>query len=443
MAVPLSVDGEVAGAVELAVCSSRRWNFDDERLLSLMADRAGVAIAHAQAYEKELDTVETFQRSLLPETLPEHEGIRIAARYRSGSAVGGDWYDAIELDSGCLGVAMGDVVGHGLGAAALMAQLRHATRAYALEGHSPAAVLDRLDSLVRSLDGGQMATLLFLVVDRDLTSLRLASAGHVPPLIVDPDGVAEYLDAAPDPPLGVFESASHSEIEIDLEPGSTLILYTDGLVEQRGVSIDNGLDALRRAAADPCEDPKELCDRLLDALVDVPEPNDDVAVLALRSLPTPAGPLHMELLADPAGLGPMRHRLVRWLEARGADEDEAAAVQIACHEACSNAVEHGFGFGPGTVEIDAAVEDGRVVIEVSDTGHWVERPDGPLPYRGHGLPLMDALVDSVEIERRDDGTSVRLGKRLACQASEECSSTHSNGSATRASASPSEGRSST
>jgi anti-sigma regulatory factor (Ser/Thr protein kinase) len=333
-------------------------------------------------------------------------------------------------------------VGHGIGAAALMAQLRHATRAYALEGHSPGAVLDRLDSLMRSLEGGQMATLLYLVVERDLASVRLASAGHMPPLIVEPGGLPRYLDAAPDPPLGVFESASHSEVELELEPGSTLILYTDGLVEQRGLSIDNGLDELRAAAVDPGEDPKLLCERLL-TMRNVDQPDDDIAVLALRSVPIPAGPLHMVLPADPTRLGSMRNRLMRWLQARGANQEEAEAFQIACHEACSNSVEHGCGFGRGTITVDAALDDGRVVIEVSDSGRWVERPDGPLPHRGHGLPLMEALVDSVEIERGEDGTLVRLGRQLACQASEECSSTHSNGSATRASASPSEGRSST
>jgi PAS domain S-box-containing protein len=442
MAAPLSVDGEVAGVVELGLCSSRRWSADEESLLTLMAYRAGAAIANAQAYERQRGTVETFQRSLLPEKLPEPEGVRIAARYASGGAVGGDWYDAIELGGGRLGVAMGDVVGHGIGAAALMAQLRHATRAYALEGHSPGAVLDRLDSLMRSLEGGQMATLLYLVVERDLASVRLASAGHMPPLIVEPGGLPRYLDAAPDPPLGVFESASHSEVELELEPGSTLILYTDGLVEQRGLSIDNGLDELRAAAVDPGEDPKLLCERLL-TMRNVDQPDDDIAVLALRSVPIPAGPLHMELPADPTRLGSMRNRLMRWLQARGANQEEAEAFQIACHEACSNSVEHGCGFGRGAITVDAALDDGRVVIEVSDSGRWVERPDGPLPHRGHGLPLMEALVDSVEIERGEDGTLVRLGRQLACQASEECSSTHSNGSATRASASPSEGRSST
>ena len=168
MAAPLVVKGEVAGVVELGHARARRFTPEDESLLMLMADRAGLAIEHARAYERELSNVEMLQRSLLPDRLPSVDGIQIAARYMPGGAdVGGDWYDAIPLERGRLGVAMGDVVGHGIGAASLMGQLRHATRAYALEGHSPAGVLDRLDRLVRSLDGGQMATLLYLVVEPD------------------------------------------------------------------------------------------------------------------------------------------------------------------------------------------------------------------------------------------------------------------------------------
>jgi PAS domain S-box-containing protein len=444
MAAPLPISGAVAGAVELGLCSSRRWTADEESLLISMADRAGLAIANARAYERQLGTVETLQRSLLPAELPEPDGVKVAALYEPGGAkVGGDWYDALELGDGSLGVAMGDVVGHGLGAAALMGQLRHATRAYALEGHPPGAVLDGLDRLVRSLEGGQMATLLYLVVEPDRSKVRLASAGHVPPLLVGPDGKGGFLEGAPDPPLGVFETPSHSEVELELEPGSTLILYTDGLVEQRGVSIDAGLEVLRAAAADPGEDPKALCKRLLAAMRELHEPRDDIALLALRSVPVPAGPVLAKLRSDPGELAAMRRGLGRWLSARGANADELEAIQIACHEACSNSIEHGCRFGPGSVIVEADTGADGVVLEVRDSGAWVERPDGPLPYRGHGLPLMEALVDTMDIERSASGTTVRLRRQLACQATEECSSTQLNGSGTRASASPSEGPSST
>jgi PAS domain S-box-containing protein len=444
MAAPVPVAGEVAGAIELSLCSTRRWTADEESLLILMADRAGLAIANARAYERELGTVETLQRSLLPETLPELESVLVAARYLPGGAeVGGDWYDAVQLGDGRLGVAMGDVVGHGLGAAALMGQLRHATRAYALEGHPPGAVLDRLDRLMRTLDGGQMATLLYLVVEPDRSSVRLASAGHVPPLLVGPDGRAAFLDTAPDPPLGVFATSSHSEIEVPLEPGATLILYTDGLVEERGASIDEGLEALRVAAADPGEDPEALCDRLMAAMLDVHTPDDDIALLALRALPVPPGPFRVELRPDPDQLASMRRRLGRWLTARGAVREELDELQMACHEACSNSIEHGCGFGPGTVTVEADLDEAGVLVEVRDSGAWVERPNGPLPHRGHGLPLMKAFVDSVEISRSEEGTSVRLRRRLACQATKGCSSTRLNGSGTRASASRSDEPSST
>ncbi|MGH3995073.1 MAG: SpoIIE family protein phosphatase, partial [Pseudonocardiaceae bacterium] len=180
MAAPLTVKGRIGGVVELGTTETRRFTPEEESLLVLMADRAGLAIEHARAYEREVGTVEMLQRSLLPDRLPDLPGLRIAARYMPGGAdVGGDWYDAIPLEDGSLGVAMGDVVGHGIAAASLMGQLRHAARAYAVEGHSPATVLDRLDRLVRSLEGAQMATLLYLVVDADLRSVCLASAGHM------------------------------------------------------------------------------------------------------------------------------------------------------------------------------------------------------------------------------------------------------------------------
>src|SRR5918997_5353190 len=181
MACPLIVKNRLAGVVEVGVRTPRRFTLEDESLLTLMADRAGLAIEHARAYERELSNVEMLQRSLLPDRLPALDGIQVAARYMPGGAdVGGDWYDAIPLEGGRVGVAMGDVVGHGIAAAALMGQLRHAMRAYALEGHSPGGVLDRLDRVVRSLEGGQMATLLYLVLEPD-GRVTFANAGHVPP----------------------------------------------------------------------------------------------------------------------------------------------------------------------------------------------------------------------------------------------------------------------
>jgi PAS domain S-box-containing protein len=415
MACPLVVKGRLAGIVEVGVRSPRRFTVEDESLLMLMADRAGLAIEHARAYERELSNVELLQRSLLPDRLPALEGIQVAARYMPGGAdVGGDWYDAIPLEGGRVGVAMGDVVGHGIAAAALMGQLRHATRAYALEGHPPGVVLDRLDRVVRSLDGGQMATLLYLVMEPDHASVRFANAGHVPPLVITPHGEAEYLEGAPNPPLGVFESPAHTELSAELRPGSTIVLYTDGLVEERGVSIDQGLEALRLAAAHDACHPNELCDRLVDSMLAIHPANDDIAVLALRALPSAPPPLHLELPSDPNELAKMRRDLGGWLRDAGAGSGVVEIVQMACHEACSNAIEHGYSFGDGVLRVDAELEDGQIVLTVRDSGVWVERPNGPADHRGNGLPLMEALMDSVELSHENgSGTEVRMARALA------------------------------
>ena len=416
MASPLTVKGRVAGVVEVGVRGARRFTLEDESLLMLMADRAGLAIEHARAYERELSNVEMLQRSLLPDRLPALDGIQVAARYMPGGAdVGGDWYDAIPLEGGRLGAAMGDVVGHGIGAAALMGQLRHAMRAYALEGHSPAGVLDQLDRVVRSLDGSQMATLLYLVVEEDHSTVTFSSAGHVPPLVISPEGEAEYLETAPNPPLGVFESPTHKEMTARLEPGSTIVLYTDGLVEERGVSIDQGLEALRLAASqDPCH-PDELCDRLVDSMLAIHTANDDIAVLALRALPAAPPPLHLEIPSDPTQLGQMRRDLGSWLREAGAAGEVVDIIQMACHEACSNSIEHGYSFGDGVLWVDAELEEDRVVLTVRDKGHWVERgSEGTARYRGNGLPLMQALMDSVELTHDNgDGTAVRMARSLS------------------------------
>jgi PAS domain S-box-containing protein len=415
MASPLVVKGKLAGVVEVGSTGGRRFTLEDESLLMLMADRAGLAIEHARAYERELSNVEMLQRSLLPERLPEIGGIQVSAIYMPGGAdVGGDWYDAIPLEGGRVGVAMGDVVGHGIGAASLMGQLRHAMRAYAVEGHSPAGVLDRLAKLVRGLDGGQMATLLYLVMEPDEGVIRFANAGHVPPLVVSPDGDAHYLDCAHNPPLGVFDSPDHIETAIELTPGSTIVLYTDGLVEERGVSIDQGLESLRLAASQDACHPDELCERLVESMLAVHPADDDIAVLALRALPTAPSPLHLELPSDATQLADMRRDLGRWLRDAGASGEVVEVVQIACHEACSNAIEHGYGFGDGSLWVDAELDDGQVVVTVRDKGHWIDRPDGPTRFRGNGLPLMQALMDSVELSHDNgNGTAVTMARSLS------------------------------
>jgi anti-sigma regulatory factor (Ser/Thr protein kinase) len=142
--------------------------------------------------------------------------------------------------------------------------------------------------------------------------------------------------------------------------------------------------------------------------------NDDIAVLALRALPTAPSPLHLDIPSDPTQLGAMRRELGTWLRSAGASSEVVEVVQMACHEACSNAIEHGYSFGEGSLSVDAELDARQVILTIRDDGGWVERPNGNLPYRGNGLPLMEALMDSVELTHGNGaGTAVRMARSLA------------------------------
>jgi serine phosphatase RsbU (regulator of sigma subunit)/anti-sigma regulatory factor (Ser/Thr protein kinase) len=406
------VEGRVSGVIGVATREERQFTPEDQSLLQLVADRAALAIEHARVYKRELGVVEVLQRSLLPERLPRLPGIQVGARYLPGGAgaeVGGDWYDAIPLEGGRIGLALGDVVGHGIGAAALMGQLRNALRAYAVEGHPPAEVVSRLNLLVQTLEQGRMATLVYMVLAADLGSVTFTSAGHLPPLLVGPDGSAEYLESPRVPPLGVLARAAYSETEAEIPSGSTLVLYTDGLVEERGASIGRGLDALKRAALAGAHDPDALCEHIIATLLADREATDDVAVLALKTVQLDKGRIELEVIGDPDALGSMRKTLERWLGVAGATADDKHAFQIACHEVTSNAIEHGHRFGETKVTVAAELKGPDAVVTVTDSGRWREPRESD---RGRGLDLARALMDSVEIEPADAGTTVRLRRRL-------------------------------
>jgi PAS domain S-box-containing protein len=413
LGVPLIVEGRVNGVIEVGSLTERDFTREVESLLQLIADRAALAIEHARLYQREVGIVETLQRSLLPDRLPEVPGLLTAAKYMPGGPgadVGGDWYDAIALDGGRLGLAMGDVVGHGIGAAALMGQLRNALRAYALDGASPGEVVEKLDRMVQQLEAGRMATLLYMVIEPDLGSLTLASAGHLPPLELLPNGEARYLEGGRTLPLGVMPSIEYPEAHFDLEPGSTLVMYTDGLVEERGKSIDVGLEMLKEAVADGPDAPEALCDHIVNRLLANRAATDDIAVLTVRTVPMSAERLHLDLPTNPKSLATLRRTLGRWLESLGASRVESNDVQVACHEACSNAMEHAYRFREATIDVDGEFDGEEVRVTITDHGAWREKRDSD---RGRGLDLIRALMDEVEVTPSDSGTSVRIRKRLA------------------------------
>jgi PAS domain S-box-containing protein len=252
--------------------------------LSVIRDAAGAPLGLAKFVRdvRDRNIAETLQRALLPETAPDLPGLFVATRYFPGGAglqVGGDWYDVFALPGGRFGVAVGDVIGQGVNAAAVMGQLRVALRAYALEFSSPATVLACLGRLACSLDDSQMATVLYGVVDPDGATIELASAGHPPPLVVRADGAASFLELDGAPPLGVLVDLAPTQVVERIEPGCVMLFYTDGLVERRGASIEDGMAAVARAAAGPA-DVESLCERVSEAMK-VEAATDDVALLAL------------------------------------------------------------------------------------------------------------------------------------------------------------------
>ncbi|MEU9862133.1 SpoIIE family protein phosphatase [Streptomyces sp. NPDC047971] len=246
---------------------------------------------HAEAAERlraserrHRETAVTLQRSLLPQELEQPDDLRIAATYQPGgtdAAVGGDWYDVITLGAGRTALVIGDVMGRGVRAAAVMGQLRTAVRAYARLDLPPHEVLQLLDGLAAEIDASQIATCVYAVHDPNEGKLVYASAGHLPILVRDEDGTVRRAEDPTGPPLGTG-GWLHTSGTIALPPGSTAVLYTDGLVERRREDIDEGVAALERALAGALGTPQVVCDRLLRSLGVTAEHDDDVAVLVVQ-----------------------------------------------------------------------------------------------------------------------------------------------------------------
>jgi PAS domain S-box-containing protein len=286
MVVPLSARGRALGAITFVFAESgRQYSTRELELAEELGRRAGLALDHARLYAREHATAETLQRSLLPPRLPDVPGYRLIARYVASDArdhVGGDWYDAFALPGGRLGIAIGDVGGRGIAAAATMGQLRNALRAYALKGERPAEVIDDLHALVDASDGEiAFATLLYIELDPATGEGELAVAGHLPPLVVEAGGAAAYIGIARCPPLGASGAPPCTSTRFTIPPGATMWLYTDGLVESRRQPIDTGMAALADAAIRG-GDLDAVADALLAALPGARE--DDVALLGLERL---------------------------------------------------------------------------------------------------------------------------------------------------------------
>lgn len=401
--VPLPARGRTLGAVTLIRTRPQPYDELERRFAEDLAVRAALAIENATMFSLERQVADVLQRSLMPRALPRIDGVHAAARYlpgASGMRVGGDWYDVVALDDRRLALAVGDVMGRGVMAATVMGQLRAALRAYVLEGHGPARVLELLDEFVDWSHPGQFTTCVYGVYDAAAMTLTAACAGHPAPLVVGPDGEAAYLDLGAGLPLGAggLTGARRVETVVPIAAGSTVLFYTDGLVEGRESPVDEGMARLRQAAAGWVDDPERLCDRLLKAMNREGHHDDDTALLAVAvggaAVEEPGGRdvsggehvLEVDLRSPGEARLIVRETLEQW----GAPNVDTA--MLVAHELVANAVLH--GRAPVTLRVRR--RGAAVRIEVADGS---DRPPHVQHYGAHaitgrGLSMVEALAVS-------------------------------------------------
>ncbi|MGP3689209.1 SpoIIE family protein phosphatase [Streptomyces sp. IBSNAI002] len=353
IAAPLTARGVVLGVVNFWRSQKPEpFDEDDLSLAEELVARAAISMDNARRYTREHALAETLQRSLLPRALPEQSAVDVAHFYLPAqSGVGGDWFDVIPLPGSRVALVVGDVVGHGLHAAATMGRLRTAVHNFSSLDLPPDDLLARLDDLVQRIDhddtgdgeGGSVgvlgATCLYAVYDPVSQICTMARAGHLPPLMVTPDGTARIVELPTGPPLGLggmpFETA-----ELHLPEGSQLVLYTDGLVEERSRDIAEGLELLRTALSHPGRDPRDSCRAVLDTLLP-DRPGDDVALLVARTRTLgPDRVAQWDVPPDPSAVGVVRNAAAAKLEEWGLGE-LGFATELILSELVTNALRHG------------------------------------------------------------------------------------------------------
>jgi anti-sigma regulatory factor (Ser/Thr protein kinase)/putative methionine-R-sulfoxide reductase with GAF domain len=412
LGVPLLISGTVIGVLHVGTLVPRQFTDDDVRLLQIVADRVALA-THSRRAEIERTAAAVLQRSLLPAQLPVVPGLELAARYlpAENHGVSGDWYDVFTLPSGWLCIVIGDVVGRGLAAADVMGRLRSALRAYALLGGDPAEVLGRLDQQVQHFEPETMATVLLAMFEPSFERLHLSAAGHLPPVLALPGRPAALLDVPSDHPVGVPGGLRRRATTINLPPGALLCFYTDGLVERRDTSLDASLQRLCELVV--AGSVESVCGKVMARLVGGDAPGDDVAILAVRRQDSgEIGPLDLVVAALPWSLRDIRVAVRRWLSAVGAAPRTVADLLVAVGEACTNAVEHAYGPGGGTVTVHMELQLPDVLATVRDTGRW-RPPRGE--NRGRGTLFMRNCSDDLRIDHGPTGTNVVIRRSLAEQ----------------------------
>ncbi|HWH13930.1 MAG TPA: SpoIIE family protein phosphatase, partial [Miltoncostaeaceae bacterium] len=411
---PLVVGGRIIGAVGFRFLRPERtFSSQEVDYLATLAAQCAQALDRARLHQAEHEMAETLQRSLLPSSLPERDHLVLAARYRPGThgtEAGGDWYEVLDLPDGCVALVVGDVVGKGPSAAAVMGQLRSALAAYLLDGHAPGEALARLNRFAARVPGALATTAVCVVLDTTTGHARYSSAGHPSPVLRDREGT-RLLESVGGPPLAAVADAAFPAGEVHLRPGACLLLFSDGLFERRQERLDDGLARLVEVVGGtPAEDVEGLADAVIAGMGAVHAFADDVALVAARLLPAP---LALRRPALPAELAGIRSAARRWLREAGVRRAQADDLLIGLGEAASNAVEHAYGEGePGEVEVSLGLRRGRLELRVRDHGSWrhseIARVNG-----GRGLTLMRMVADEVVVDGGPAGTTVTMRARVA------------------------------
>jgi anti-sigma regulatory factor (Ser/Thr protein kinase) len=290
-----------------------------------------------------------------------------------------------------------------------MGQLRNALRAFATDVLDPAMVVHRLNRFAFEQGPTEMATLCYATFDPHRGELAWTLAGHPPPLVVPPGAEPVFLAARPAPPIGADPRGRFRTATTVLATGTTLLLYTDGLVERRGESLDIGLERLAHRARLAPALLDAACDDVIDHLLGVMPPSDDVALLGLRYVGAQRGPIRIRRPARATELAPVRRVISAWLEATGMAPDEIGVVSVAVSEAATNAIEHAYGPGEGWFEVEAEIEDDELRVAVRDEGRWRPKARGG---GGRGLGLISRLMDEFEVRRSQHGTEIRMRRVL-------------------------------
>ncbi|MFF8475138.1 SpoIIE family protein phosphatase [Streptomyces sp. NPDC015414] len=388
----------------------RPFTAEDQLLLSLLAGHLAQGLVRAHQIDQQRETAIALQRAILgPARLPDGFAVRYEPATRP-LEVGGDWYDTVALPDGRIGIVVGDCVGRGLQAAAVMGQLRSACRALMLRDAGPARTLMALDQFAASVPGALCTTVFCGVLDPGTGELVYSSAGHPPGILAQSDGVTRLLDAGRSLPLAVRPGRERPEAACTLPARATLLLYTDGLVERRRRPLSAGIDEAGQAVQDGRDAPvDDLATQVMARLAPAGGYDDDVALLLYRH---PA-PLELSFPAESAQLAPVRKALRSWLAQCGLPPNTVQNVLVAAGEACANAIEHGHRQAPGEavrLRAEARVDDLR--LTVADSGRWkVPEPDRSA-HRGRGVGLMRAMMQHVSITPGPSGTTVDMQMRI-------------------------------